>query len=66
MLGGFQRTAKVHMKICLLIDYQKAYDHSKSPVAYIAESIALSAVFISITYYAKRAGLALRRRKGDK
>ena len=50
----------------LLIDYQKAYDHSKSPVAYIAESIALSAVFVSMTHYAKQASLALRRRKGDK
>lgn len=52
-------------EIFLLIDYQKAYDYSKLPVAYIAESIALSAVFVSMTYYIKRVRLTLRRRRED-
>lgn len=47
----------------LLIDYQKTYDYSKSPVTYIAESIALSAVFVSATYYVKKISLTPRRKK---
>ena len=37
-----------------LIDYQKEYDHSKSLVLYFAESAVLSALFIAISYYAKK------------
>ena len=37
-----------------LIDYQKEYDYSKSLVPYFAESAVLSALFITISYYAKK------------
>ena len=37
-----------------LVDYQKEYDYSKSLVPYFAESAVLSALFITISYYAKK------------
>ena len=37
-----------------LIDYQKEYDYSKSLFTYFAESAVLSALFITIAYYAKK------------
>lgn len=37
-----------------LIDYQKEYDYSKSLVPYFAESAVLSALFITISHYAKK------------
>ena len=50
----------------LLIDYQKEYDYSKSPLVYVVESIALSTVFVSITYYVKKIFLTLRQKKEAK
>lgn len=47
----------------LLIDYQKEYDYSKLPLTYVAESVALSAVFTSITYYVQKFIRRLRLRK---
>ncbi len=53
-------------EIFLLIDYQKEYDYSKLPLVYLAESIALSAVFVSIIHYVKKIFLTLRRKKEAK
>jgi len=38
----------------LLIDYTKEYDYSKNTLFYFLESLALSALFISVTYYLKK------------
>ena len=50
-------------EMLLLIDYQKEYDYSKTPLVYIVESIALSVVFVSITYYIKKIFLKIWQKK---
>lgn len=47
-----------------LIDYQKEYDKSKTFFGYLAESAVLSAMFISITYYAKM--LSMRKKQAHR
>ena len=43
------------------IDYQKEYDESKTFFVYLAESAVLSAMFTSVTYYAKK--LTMRKKQ---
>ena len=47
-----------------LIDYQKEYDESKTFFVYLAESAVLSAMFTSVTYYAKK--LIMRKKQPDR
>lgn len=48
-----------------LIDYQKEFDFSKSPLEYFLGSVALSALFVAAAHYAKKLMLQKRREKGE-